>query len=228
MENSKYKNLESRRTSEVVKDYIKKGYEVILYPQEEQLPDFLKNYQLDILAKKGDENIVIEIKSRETINSSKYLIELANKIENRDDWRFELILTNPRKHNIEYQIPSILIIENKLDNIYQLKSANQIDAAFLISWATFEAATRKILKAEQPNSEIELAPNGLIKQLFSFGIIGKMNYNQLLKISKKRNEIVHGFFNESNSEVEDYIQRLTTLIQDFISELKEKTGHNNV
>lgn len=228
MENSKYKSLESRRTSEVVKDYVKKGFEVILYPQEDQLPNFLKGYQLDILAKKGEENIVIEIKSRESINNSEYLIELANKIENRNNWKLELVLTNPRKHNLEYEIPSISIIESKLDNISQLKSSNQMEAAFLIGWATFEAATRNILQLEQPQSEMNLSPNGLIKQLYSYGIIGKMNYNQLLKISRKRNEIVHGFFNTDNFEIDDYINRLTSLTRDFINELREKTGHNNV
>lgn len=228
MENSKYKNLENRRIKEVAKEYLEKGYEIFIEPNPKNLPDFLKNYRPDILAVKGDEKIVIEVKSSMSINKSKYLIELANRIENNEGWKFELVLTNPKKKKVERNIPSLGIIQSKLNSIYQLNSENQIDAAFIMSWATFEAATRKLLLIEQPNSEPELVPNALIKQLYSFGIIGRMDYNQLNNISKKRNEIVHGFFDENKTETKDYSQRLTTIIKNLIKEIEEKTGHNNV
>ena len=228
MENSKYKSLENKRIKEVAKEYLEKGYEIFIEPNPKNLPDFLKNYRPDILAIKGNEKIVIEVKSSMSINKSKYLIELANRIENNEGWKFELVITNPKKKKIERNIPSLDIIQDKLNSIYQLNNENQIDAAFILSWATFEAATRKLLSIEQPNSKPELVPNALIKQLYSFGIIGRMDYNHLNNISKKRNEIVHGFFDENKTETKEYSQRLTTIIKDLIKEIEVKTEHNNV
>jgi len=222
MENSQYRILESRRIKEIAKEYMAKGYEVILEPHPDNFPDFLKGYRPDIFAFKGDEKIIIEVKSSVSINKSEYMIELADKINQHEGWKFELILTNPKKRRIEHKIPSLASIQKRLESIYDLKSDNQRDAAFIISWATFEAATRHLLKLEQPKSEPELAPNALIKQLYSFGIIGKMNYNQLNKISKKRNEIVHGFFDDDNKEIEKDTQRLITIIEDIIKEIEEK------
>lgn len=221
MENSQYKNLESRKVKEIAKEYMEKGYEVIIEPYPNNLPDFLKIYRPDILASKGNERIVIEVKSRMTISKSEYLIELANRIEKNEGWKFELVLTNPKKKKIEYQTISIKTIKDKLNSINQLVSANQIDAAFILSWATFEAATRILLKLEQPKSEPELAPNALIKQLYSYGIIGKMSYNQLNRISKKRNEVVHGIFDDNFLETNKFTQRLTKITEDLIKEIDE-------
>lgn len=228
MEDSKYRSLELKRVKEIAKEYMEKGYEVIMEPHPNNLPDFLKGYRPDILASKEGENIIIEVKSSISMNKSEYMIELAKRIEKNKGWKFELIITNPKKKKVENKIPSVSSIQKRLDSIYELKSPNQREAKFILSWVTFEAATRNLLMLEQPKSELVLSPNALIKQLYSYGIIGKMNYNQLLKIAVKRNEIVHGFFDDNNKEIEKDTQRLITIIEDLLKEVKEKTGHNNV
>ena len=42
------------------------GYRVVVEPDSEDLPPGLRGLQPDIIAMRGDENVVIEIKSRET------------------------------------------------------------------------------------------------------------------------------------------------------------------
>ena len=56
--------LENERASAIAAEYRRKGYEVIEQPSTEQLPDFLSGYQPDLIVRKGDEAIIVEVKTR--------------------------------------------------------------------------------------------------------------------------------------------------------------------
>ena len=55
---------ERQRTFNLAKEYQSKGYEVIVDPTSEQLPDFLSGYHPDLLVKKGNEAFIVEVKTR--------------------------------------------------------------------------------------------------------------------------------------------------------------------
>ena len=69
--------------------------EILIHPNPEDLPDFLRNYRPDMIARRKDEAVVIEVKSRSSLNSSstQYLPNLAQVIEQHPGWRFELVIT---------------------------------------------------------------------------------------------------------------------------------------
>ena len=58
---------ERQRAAAIADEYRRKGYEVVAEPLPEQLPDFLSGFHPDILARKGDETTIVEIKSRQSL-----------------------------------------------------------------------------------------------------------------------------------------------------------------
>lgn len=77
--------LLARKTAE---EYRSNGYEV----QLEALLDFFSNFQADLLVRKGDEVKVIEVKLRPSLAADPRISELAQLIESKPGWSFELVL----------------------------------------------------------------------------------------------------------------------------------------
>lgn len=92
--------LERERLLELAEEYRKKGYEVLMPPKPEELPDFLRGYSPDMIVRRGEEAIVIEVKSRTSIASAQYLQGLAQAVEEHPGWRVELVMTNRRTQHI--------------------------------------------------------------------------------------------------------------------------------
>src|SRR5215813_7473808 len=59
---------ERQRARALAEEYRSRGYEVIEEPSPAQLPDFLSGYCPDLLVRKGDEAIVVEVKSRSSLS----------------------------------------------------------------------------------------------------------------------------------------------------------------
>ena len=87
---------ERTRLLELANEYRSKGYEVFIEPGIEARPQFLGDYRLDLVAISPQDKVVVEVKSRDSLERSAYLEEIAREIEKHPSWRFDLVLTNPR------------------------------------------------------------------------------------------------------------------------------------
>ena len=83
---------ERQRARAIAEEYRRKGYEVIEQPLPEQLPEFLANYHPDILVKRSDEAIIVEVKSRSSLTKDPQIRELARLVQAEPHWKFELVL----------------------------------------------------------------------------------------------------------------------------------------
>lgn len=81
---------------QLAEEYRAKGYKVLFHPNLEDLPDFLKNYRPDMIVRRGDEAVIIEVKSRSSFNfsSNQHFRNLAQVIEQHPGWKLELVMTN--------------------------------------------------------------------------------------------------------------------------------------
>ena len=68
---------ERQRARAIAEEYRSKGYEVIEQPSPEQLPAFLAGYHPDVLVQRGDEAIIVEVKSRSSLVKDPQTKELA-------------------------------------------------------------------------------------------------------------------------------------------------------
>lgn len=206
-------NLERERLLKLAEEYREKGYEVFFHPNPEDLPDFLNHYRPDMIVRRGEENVVIEVKSRSSLNSSsnQYLGNLAQAVEKHPGWRFELVMTNPE--DIMYSLKAEgSLQEHEIES--QLQVARQLttqhpESAILYSWSLAEATLRLITEKEELSLE-RFDPLYLVKQLATEGVISKSEYQLLMNALLLRNAIAHGF-------------KTTQITQNYVSELIELT-----
>ncbi|MEB3312237.1 MAG: hypothetical protein VKJ02_18580 [Snowella sp.] len=213
-------NLEkSKLLLKLVDDYRNQGYEVVLKPNPEQLPDFLKNYHPDLLLSRGNETVVVELASRFSFDSSssEYFRSLAKVIKQHPHWRFELVMTNPEE-------TANISTENWLqaDEIHlrlpQIKSIAQhnLEAAIVYAWSLIEATLRLIAKQENLSLK-RLDPFYLVKLLVMEGVIDRYEYKLLMKALSLRNAIAHGLKTEPLTEqvVNSVVELTEKLLQDL-------------
>ncbi|MBG1260021.1 hypothetical protein [Nostoc commune] len=208
-------NLERERLLKLAEEYRDKGYEVFFHPNLEDLPDFLKTYRPDMIVRRGEENVVIEVKSRASLNSSsnQYLSNLAKAVEKHPGWRFEFVMTNPE--DIMYSLKAEgSLQEDEIES--QLQVARHLttqhpESGILYSWSLVEATLRLLAQKEELSLE-GFDPLYLINQLATEGVISKSEYQLLMNLLPSRNSIAHGF-------------KTTELTQNSVYELIELTEH---
>jgi Holliday junction resolvase len=94
------RNTEHSKIRQVAKDYEKNGYKVIIEPRGSDIPTFIKNYQPDLIATSDKDNVVVEVKTRTDFATIERLRDIADIINKRENWRFELIQLLKEKDSI--------------------------------------------------------------------------------------------------------------------------------
>jgi uncharacterized protein YutE (UPF0331/DUF86 family) len=219
-------NTERDRALQLAQEYRARGYEVSLAPRLENLPDFLKEYRPDIIATRGDESVVIEIKSRAALKSSshQYLRNLAQLIENHPGWRFELVITNSVDDTYSRQAEESLQhneIESRLQIARQI-TTQHVEAAFLYSWSLVEATLRLVVDREKLNSH-RFSPIYLVKELVIEGVISKSEYQLLMNAISLRNAIIHGF-KTTQQITEDSVYELIAITEQLLKNLQSEVA----
>lgn len=187
---------ERERLLRLAEEYRNKGYEISFQPNLEDLPGFLKNYRPDMIVRRGDEAVIVEVKSRHSLSSSyrQYLQTLAQSVEQHPGWRFELVMTNPEDIEYSPKAESSLQqsdIETRLQIAKQL-ATQHVESSILYSWSLVEAALRLISEHEGLSLQ-RLDPIYLVKQLVTEGVISRPEYQLLMNALSLRNAIAHGF-----------------------------------
>src|SRR5438876_11043331 len=94
------RQTENNKIRKVAKDYEKKGYKVIIEPSRGDIPSFIKNYQPDIIATSDNDNVIIEVKTRTDFSTIEKLRDIADIVNKRENWRFELIVTTTKQETL--------------------------------------------------------------------------------------------------------------------------------
>lgn len=207
----------NRKTREIVREYKNEGYTVIENPSRNDIPDFLENFKPDIIAKKDNDNVIIEIKISTLLKKNNFLEleEIASIINSQKNWRFELIFTNPKdfEENFEEEFLNEIQLKSRIEISKNLVNKD-INIAFLSLWTIFENISRKATESENfKNKTI----NGIIKKLYSKSIINHIEYNNLDTFVKLRNNISHGY-NSTVNEIQ--FNELLELILKFLGKSK--------
>ncbi|MGI4742392.1 MAG: hypothetical protein ACRYG7_45120 [Janthinobacterium lividum] len=198
--NETIKNVE-KRIKEIAKDYESRGFLVSINPNQSELPQFLGGFKPDIIARSKQESVVIEVKTRETISDLKQFERLADLVAKREGWRFELVFTNPIEQNIQARLTGSLSIDEikvRIPEIRLLAQHHHYEAAFLLGWATLEAAIRAKLFDDKVDS-LNKPTLSIIKTLYSLGHVNKHDYQNLEQLNNLRNYLAHGFYKQIDS-----------------------------
>jgi len=186
-------DLEPDLIAKIRSRYEQKGYEVIIEPRQEDLPEFLQGYVPDVIARKPNEQIVVEIKSPKRAAARSALVEfLAREVPKHEGWKFDLVL-EPRDVLGSSMEPSIGEIRMALTEVKMLSKESNYKAALLLAWGLLEAATRRVAFDKSDDKGKRFLPRTVAEQLISKGFVDDETGRMLLDAGRLRTQVAHGF-----------------------------------
>ena len=173
-------------------EYRSRGYEV-----EENCPlDFLPGFRADLVVRKNGEAKVIEVRFRTLLAGSPQIEELARILHDKPGWSFELMLVGePERLDSPEGVQSFAREEilQRLDETKKALDHGLSEAAFLLVWSAFEAATRELIAAEGVSIARVTKTGHVLDQAVHHGVISREDYDYLANMRRYRNAIAHGF-----------------------------------
>jgi hypothetical protein len=187
--------LEERRLRTAAREYAQQGYRVIRHPAQVERPEFLAAFEPDMIAYGTPENVVVEVRSRDTLAGAKELVALTAAVNAQAGWRIDLIVTNPLKLAIVQKGSVILAqgeAQERVMGARQLLTLEQIEAAFVLAWSAIEAQLRRFGDSG-PIPVDYVGETSLLGDAYSIGMIALDDYEILRDALEQRNALVHGY-----------------------------------
>ena len=188
-------STESLRAEKVVaKRYEDQGYTVTFEPTQSDVPFPLNGYRPDILAIKGHERILVEVKrAGARIETSRY-VQLSEEAA-RHGWQFMLV-TVPRDQlgrsaetsAVPLEVTAVREKLLEIDRVYRVAKAPALMLPAL--WVTY-ISVLKLVCLKEGVSLGEFTDLSLINRAYSEGILSIDEYENARAFLKLRNEAVH-------------------------------------
>ncbi len=158
------------------------GWDVVVGPGSDDLPTALSDFQPDLVAHRGNEHAIVEIKSRR-VPPNLDLVTLAERVAGLPGWRLELVY-----------VPEELAIAEPAQLLRWALTALELtgsspEAALLLSWSALEGLLHQL--ALQRGVDTDL-PGSLLAALASLGVLDDDEHDQLRRAMTVRNALAHG------------------------------------
>jgi len=173
--------------------YRRRGYDVSVEPSGRDLPAFLADATPDLIAHRGDEHLVIEVKHSPKGVDPAQLNAIAERIAKEPGWRF-VVLAVPQAANVQHgtlQTVDEPSIKRQVEEADSLLRSGHVAAALMLVWAALEAILR-LLVVRHHLSITRADAASLIRLLVSEGVIGDDAFRQLNDGLALRNALAHG------------------------------------
>lgn len=149
------------------------------------VPDWLKRLQPDFIAQRGDEFLVVEVKSRRAAAHSAergQLAELASEISKHPGWALELVwLGDDEIQSTDTDVDDLVA---RAERVLQV----DVEAALLLIWPSVEASLQ--LLASRVGIRDTHAKQ-LMSELYSLGWLSERHFAELGDAQVVRNTIAH-------------------------------------
>jgi hypothetical protein len=179
-----------RRVQELAQEYQDKGYQVTVGPEPGQLPEPLSRFRPDLVARKSDDAVVVEVKPRGSLSDPE-LQELAKTVREQPGWRFDLVLLKPEPGLPGARAWNAEDVADSLGQIGAILTAGYPEAALLLAWSAAEATLRLLAEKEHLDLEREDAVY-LLRLLVTRAVITREQYERLWEALELRNAVAHG------------------------------------
>jgi uncharacterized protein YutE (UPF0331/DUF86 family) len=199
--------------SSVADEYRKRGYSVLLEPRGADLPEFLRNYQPDLIALREDDRVIVEFK-RDTKTTEP--LEPLAKEARRHGWRLELLRMERTEEPEVDRAAGFLrtsAIKDRISEAKELVLNGHEQAALLLAWSAFEALVNVAL-TRKGASLARHSPRDIIAAATTMGMIDQGDGVDLAHYANLRNLIVHGqpLKSVSKAEVTSFLQAVDRMV----------------
>lgn len=173
----------------VARQLVAEGYDVVVQPGWDDLPPDIARFQPDLLARKDDRIVVVEVKSRQPDGSARSRVEaLAEAVRSHPDLHFKLVIGPPDEAPVGWSR------EETAQRIAQARSLvrdGYAEAALLLAWSACEAAARMLAHHEELDVQ-RWQPSTMFYQLVHAGLLDNVDLRKIEDARTARNRLSHG------------------------------------
>jgi hypothetical protein len=182
---------------QIAKQYRDEGFAVVIRPNADQLPAFADGFGVDLLAIRGPEKVLVQVKkNRAELEEDPDLPRQAEVVNSQPGWRYDLVLLEP--DNPDRRVlrgaaePTDEQLHRMLERAEESRKVGVREAAILLLWGPLEAAMRRHT-GRDGGGRPEIQPRALLNQLYSSGKLTREEFDRLGLAWKIRTEIIHGY-----------------------------------
>ncbi|MDY3563527.1 hypothetical protein R5W23_005139 [Gemmata sp. JC673] len=177
--------------SRVAQQYQDEGYAVVLRPQGDVVPPFARNFELDLLASRPGENVIVEVApNRASLSNDPQLTRLADLVAKQPGWRLDVVVVEQNPPGGAE--PTADQIREMYAEAERVLGANAPRAALMSAWAGLEATLRRLGQRTGVGGKTGTMPPTLVRELYSAGYISPDEFRFLEQVRAARTVIAHG------------------------------------
>lgn len=187
--------MQQQDIERIARRYRDEGFHVIVHPHGDLVPPFLAGFELDMIATRGNEGVVVEVKmNRIDLSSDPCVPRLAEIVNAQPGWRLDLVVleaeTQVERAAHEAGEPSDEQLGQILKTADELADNGYANYACVAAWAGLEAAMRRV--RDEGELYGRTTATELMRTLYSNGILSREQFNRLRESDKIRTQAVHG------------------------------------
>lgn len=183
----KSERAERELLNEVADRYRLQGYRVSVHPHADALPAELREFEVDLLATRRDETVIVEVKrSKRATDVTSQLSQLTALAQSLG-WRVDLI-SEPESEGATW---SRSRRHKLLEDALVLLDGQHKEAAVLLACSALEGTLRELARKHHAMEDRVMPIRQLIASLRSRGIIGSAVSERLSRLADARNHAAH-------------------------------------
>ncbi|MBT9369191.1 hypothetical protein [Rhizobium sp. CSW-27] len=164
----------------------KLGYQLVIAPDPNDLPDFLRPLKPQAIAINRLPRLAIFVMRTQNQNSDIRLGQMRTVFEAHPEWQMEVVYDTQETIELERVAPGEL--KSAINSLEALASVEP-RAAVLLGWSVIEAATRRL---EPDLADRGLPPASLVELLISSGHLEQQDGEPMRRLARMRNALAHG------------------------------------
>jgi uncharacterized protein YutE (UPF0331/DUF86 family) len=195
---------ESKFAEALVRDFLEEGYTQI--DPRDNRSNLTQGYLPDLMFARGDEVVVVEIKSREEHRELESLQSLKRAIEQTPGWHFRLYVV---PSNFRREVRDNLVDADKLiETASRLNNEGEFEAASVVLWMAIESSLRVLLTNRQDRPNPGVSGLSMARRLHSEGDLSDDDLSMLNDATQARNISVHGYRLDPRRPIQSRLLRL--------------------
>ena len=212
---------EIRKLRELIRRYKNEGYAIYADYMDYERPESVGGFIPDLVVKKGDQVIIIEIASDKSLpHLGDKLNRLSEYASSQRGTRFDLVVTNPRPR-ISYKekiISSEYLLKDLQRKLFReirrLYDQRDYETSFLILIKVLESVMKELAvkrKIVTPRRKVSISQLNNI--LFERRVLSRDDFSFVQEILNYRNRIIHHPQRIEKDRLLDYINFVSTLLK---------------
>ena len=213
--------MEIEALERIAKRYKDEGFDVVVSPHADKVPPFAVGFELDLIAIRGNEGVVVEIKTnRFELARDPQITRLAQIVNAQPGWRLDLVVLEAEsaveKAAQEAAEPSDEELAQTLKAAEKLADEGYAPYACVVAWGTLEAAMRRIRNGADVYRRA--SPAELMRALYGNGFLNREQFDRLRESYKIRSQVVHGLV---PAQVDPELVRFVTATARYLAHAEE-------